>query len=96
MDLRKILGIDDRPSGRLHREFRVRIERKTRSSVLEFDATVQGYFVGYRGKADFIAEEIKVRGIPTMDLRHFLPEEIKEVKRYAVSVEYPKLLERKL
>lgn len=96
MDLRKLLGLDDRPSSRLHREFKFKIARKTSSVVLEFDATVHGYFVGYRGKADFIAEGIKVNGIPTMDLRHFLPEEIKAVKRYAVSVEYPKLLSRKV
>lgn len=96
MNLRKLLGLEDQPAGRLHREFPLKIERKTAASVLEFDAIVHGYFVGHRGKADFIAEGIRVKGIPTMDLRHFMPEEIKEVKKYAVSVEYPKLLERKV
>jgi hypothetical protein len=96
MDLRKLFGLDDRPAGRLHRQFHLKIERTTPSAVLEFEATVNGYFVGYRGKADFIAEAIKVKGIPTMDIRHFDPEEIRAVKRYAVAVEYPKLLSRKV
>jgi len=96
MDLRKLLGLGDRPSGRLHRQFQLKIERKTQAAVFEFDATISGYFVGCHGKADFIAEGIKVKNIPTMDLRHFMPEEIKAVKRYAVSVEYPKLLARKI
>jgi hypothetical protein len=96
MDLRKLLGLEDRPAGRLHRQFELKIERKTKAAVLEFDATVQGYFVGYRGKADFVAERIKVKSIPTMDIRHFMPEEINAVKKYAVAVEYPKLLARKV
>jgi hypothetical protein len=95
MNLRKLFGLEDRPSGRLHRQFPVKISRRTKSAVFEFDAVVHGYFVGHRGKADFIAEAIRVRGIPTMDLRHFMPEEIKAVKKYAVSVEYPKMLNRK-
>ena len=96
MDLRKFLGYDDRASGRLHRQFRVKIERRTQSAVLEFDAMVNGYFVGRGGKADFVAEAIKVKAIPTMDIRHFMPDEIKAVKKYAVSVEYPKLLASKV
>jgi hypothetical protein len=96
MDLRKLLGYEDRPSGRLHRQFQVKIERKTPAAVLEFDATVSGYFVGCRGKAEFVAEAISVKEIPTMDLRHFMPQEIKEVKKYALSVEYPRLLGRKV
>jgi len=96
MDLRKLFGLEDLPSARLHRQFQLTIERKTQAALLEFDATVNGYFVGKRGKADFIAEGIKVKGIPTMDIQHFMPEEIKVVKKYAVSVEYPKLLTRKV
>jgi hypothetical protein len=96
MDFRKLLGFEDLPSGRLHRQFQVTIERKTPAALLEFEATVNGYFVGSRGKADFIAEGIKVKGIPTMDLRHFMPEEIRAVKKHAISVEYPKLLSPKV
>jgi hypothetical protein len=96
MDFRKLFGLEGRPSGRLHRQFQVTIERKTPAALLEFEATVNGYFVGSRGKADFIAEGIKVKGIPTMDLRHFMPEEIRVVKKHAISVEYPKLLTRKV
>jgi hypothetical protein len=95
MELRKLFGFDDRPSGRLHRQFDVKIERKTSSAVLEFDAIVSGYFVGFKGKPDFIAEGITVKGLPTMGLKHFMPEEIKAVKRYAISVEYPKVLAAK-
>ena len=96
MDFRKLFGLEDRPSGRLHRQFQLTIERKTPAALLEFEATVNGYFVGNRGKADFVAEGIKVKGIPTMDLRHFMPEEIRVVKKHAISVEYPKLLSRKV
>lgn len=96
VDIRKLLGLEDRPSGRLHRQFQVTIERKTPAALLEFEATVNGYFVGIRGKADFVAEGIKVKGIPTMDLRHFMPDEIRAVKKHAVSVEFPKLLSHKV
>ncbi|MBP1654890.1 MAG: hypothetical protein H6Q28_1446 [Bacteroidetes bacterium] len=96
MDLRKLLGYEDRPSGRLHRQFRVKIERRTQSAVLEFDAMVNGYFVGHGGKADFVAEAIKVKAIPTMDITHFMPDEIRADKKNSVAVENPKKLASKV
>ena len=64
--------------------------------MMQFNAMVSGYFVGRGGKADFVTEKVIVQGIPEMNLRSFLPDELKEVKRYAISVEYPRMLFNKL
>lgn len=92
MNLRKVLGIEEQQSMRLHRQFPIKIQRKTSEELVQFDTTVEGYYVGRKGKAEFVPEKITVNGIPDMNIVHFMPEEITQVKKYAVSVEYPKML----
>ena len=97
MDLKKlILGIDSGPSMAIRSEFNVKIERKVKDAVVQFDARVKGHFIPKGGKADFIAEEITVNGMESVNLRSFFPRELKDVQKYALSVEYPKALSRKL
>jgi hypothetical protein len=96
MDLLKFLGEHKSSEARLRREFPVVIERQTSTSKMHFDARVTGYFVGRSGKADFVTEKVIVQGIPEMNIKSFLPDEIREVKRYALSVEYPRMLSSKL
>jgi len=96
MDLKRtILGQPSDPT-KFHREFEVKIERKTPTTVVQFDAKVTGYFFGKRGNTNFVAEGIYVYGMPTMNIRNFFPHELKEVNKYALSVEFPKLLGQKL
>ena len=92
MNLRKMLGIEEEQSARLHRQFPIKIQRKTSEELVQFETTVEGYYVGHRGKAEFVPERITVNGIPDMNIVHFMPEEINQVKKYAIAVEYPKML----
>jgi hypothetical protein len=97
MDLQKLFGIKKSDTGvKFPREFPVKIERKTPRSTVQFDAVVKGYFVGRNGKPDFVANQITVWGIPEMNIRRFFPDELKEVTKFALSVEYPKLLNKKV
>jgi hypothetical protein len=72
--------------------FKFKVERKTATQELVFDVDVRGYFIARGGKPDFTVEEMRVVGIPNMDLNGFLPKEIEEIRRYAMKVEYPRLL----
>jgi len=72
--------------------FKTKVERKTATEDLVFDVEVKGYFIGKGGKPDFIAEGVTVVGIPSMNLQGFLPKEIEEIRKYAMKVEYPRLL----
>ena len=73
-------------------KFKTKVERKTATQNLMFDVDVKGYFIGKKGKPDFFVEEVTVTGIPNMDLRSFFPKEVDEIKKYAIRVEYPRLL----
>ena len=75
--------------------FRTIIRRKTTTQEVTFDIDVKGYFVGKAGKPNFISEEITVVGIPGLNIRSFLPRELDEIKKYALQVEYPKLIGKK-
>ncbi len=92
MDFRKILFGDSSSRLSMPTEFKVKIERQTTYSVVQFDGKVTGYFVARRGKPEFVTEEIEVEGLPGVNLRNFFPQELKEVKKYALSVELPKIL----
>ncbi|HTS00411.1 MAG TPA: hypothetical protein VML00_11695 [Bacteroidota bacterium] len=97
MDFRKLLfGVESDSGVRVSSEFDVKIERKVKDKVMRFDARVKGYFVPKGGKAEFIADEIYVRGMPNVNLRNQFPGELKDIQKYALSVEYPKALARKL
>ena len=97
MDLKKLFFASGKdPAVRVPSEFDVKIARKVKDQVVHFDARVKGYFVPKGGKAEFIADEIIVRGMPGVNLRDQFPAELKEVQKYALSVEYPKALARKL
>jgi hypothetical protein len=96
MDLQRLFGIQKPRDVRIPAEFPVTLERKTTEAVLQFDATVRGFFVPKGGKPDFVAAEITVKGAPEMNLRSFFPSELKEVSRHALSVEFPKRLGRHL
>lgn len=97
MNLRKILGFQEpTPSAKLHRQFDIVIDRVTPSNHVKFDAVVDGYFVGSRGRAEFVTQKIAVKGIPNMDISHFLPDEIKQVKKHALSVEFPRMLKTRV
>jgi hypothetical protein len=72
--------------------FKAKIQRKTATQDLVFDVEVKGYFIGKAGKPDFIAESMTVVGMPNMNMRAFLPKEIEEIRKYAMNVEYPRLL----
>jgi hypothetical protein len=97
MDLKGLLfGSTPAPSLKLKSEFDVKIERKVNNAPMQFDAHVKGHFVPKGGKAEFVADEICVIGLPSMNIRNFFPRELKEVEKYALSVEYPKKLGVKL
>jgi hypothetical protein len=97
MNLKALILGEEPASPRMPSEFDVKIERRTSSKdVLQFDARVKGYFIGKGGKPDFVAETIHILGIPDMNIRQFFSAEIKEVKKYALSVELPKTLGKKL
>ena len=97
MDLKGLLfGITSEPSMKFRSEFDVQIERQVNNRPVHFDARVKGHFVPKGGKAEFVAEEIYVNGMPGVNLRDLFPRELKEVQKYAMSVEYPKLLGIKL
>jgi hypothetical protein len=96
MDLMKLLGMSRANEARLRREFPVVIERRTPNARMRFDAKVSGYFVGRGGKADFVTVKVVVQGIPEINLKSLLPDELKDVKRHALSVEYPRMLSAKL
>lgn len=96
MNLKTMIFGEESPSLKMPTEFNVKIERRARNEVLQFDAKVKGYFTGKSGKPDFVTETILIHGLPDMNIRQFFPGEIKEVKRYALSVELPKLLGNKL
>lgn len=57
-----------------------------------FDVEVKGHFLGKAGKPDFITESMAVVGMPNMNMSAFLPKEIEEIRKYAMKVEYPRLL----
>lgn len=96
MDLRKILLGDSPDQLKMQTEFKVKIERQTPTAVVQFDGKVAGHFIGKRGRPEFITEQIIVDGMPGMNLRDFFPQELKEVNKYALSVELPRMLARKL
>ena len=97
MDLKGLIfGITPEPSMKLKSEFDVKIERKVNNMPIHFDARVKGHFVPRGGKAEFIAEEIYVKGMPNVNLRDLFPPELKDVQKYALSIEYPKALRMKL
>jgi hypothetical protein len=96
MDLKGLIfGYTPEPSMKLRSEFDVKIERKVNNTPVHFDARVKGHFVPKGGKAEFIAEEIYVLGMPNVNLRDLFPRELKDVRNYALSVEYPKALSKK-
>ena len=97
MDFKKLfLGSAPDPVVKVPSEFNVKIERKVQDRIMSFDARVKGYFVPKGGKAEFIADEITVNGMPKVNLRNQFPAELKDIQKYALSVEYPKALARKL
>ncbi len=97
MDLKGLIfGTPSGPSMKLKSEFDIKIERRVNNAPMHFDARVKGHFVPRGGKADFIADEIYVNGMPGVNLRDLFPKELKEVQKYALSVEYPKALGKKV
>ena len=72
--------------------FKAKVERKTATQDLVFDVDVKGYFIGKGGKPDFITEQMTVVGMPNMNMNAFFPKEVEEIRKYAMKVEYPKLL----
>jgi hypothetical protein len=97
VDLKGLLfGSTPEPSMKLKSEFDVRIERKVNDKPVHFNARVKGHFVPKGGKAEFVAEEIYVHGMPGVNLRDLFPRDLKDVQKYALSVEYPRALARNL
>ena len=73
-------------------KFKTKVTRRTAGEDLVFDADVKGYFIGKGGKPDFVVEEVKVTGIPNMNMNSFLPKEVIEIREQALREEYPRLL----
>jgi len=73
-------------------KFKAKVDRKTPAQTVSFDVEVKGFFIGKAGKPDFVIEGITVIGIPNMDLSSFVSKEIDDLKKYALRVEYPRLL----
>jgi hypothetical protein len=97
VNLKSLILGEEPASPRGPSEFDVKIERRTSTKdVLQFDARVKGCFTGKGGKPGFVKETIHIHGIPDMNIRQFFPAEIREVKKYALSVELPKALGKKL
>ena len=69
MDLKGLIfGYTPEPSIKLRSEFDVKIERKVNKTPVHFDARVKGHFVPKGGKAEFVADEIYVHGMPNVNL----------------------------
>lgn len=96
MDIRKLLGFDTRPQLRLPRQFPVKLTRLENEIPQQIEATVTGYYVARKGKADFVAEKITAGGSPDSGEVLCTPKEMAELKKYAMSVEYPKMLGLKI
>ena len=96
MDLYRLFGIQKPRDVRISAEFPVIMERKTSEETIQFDAKVKGFFVPKGGRPDFVASEITVKDAPEMNLSSFFPSELKEVSRYALTVEFPRRLRRHL
>ncbi len=97
MDLKGLIfGYTPEPLLKIRGEFGIKIERMVNKMPVHFDARVKGHFVPKGGRAEFVADEIYVDGMPNMNLRDLFPRRLKEVQKYALSVEYPKVLAKKL
>jgi hypothetical protein len=97
MGIRDVLFGAKTSTLRVPSEFDVKLERQTSSKEkIVFDARVKGYFVAKGGKPDFVAEIVHINGMPEMNIRQLLPGDLPTVKKYAISVEYPKALARKV
>jgi hypothetical protein len=77
---------------RLPRQFPVRFTRVEGIVPVQIEATVTGYYIGKKGKAEFVAEKVTINGLPGADPLLCSSKEIEELKKYALSVEYPKML----
>jgi hypothetical protein len=93
MGIRDILFGEETASLLIPSEFDVKLERTLNNKAkLEFDARVRGYFVAKGGKPEFVPEVVHICGMPEMNIRDVVPQDLPTVKRYALSVEYPKAL----
>ncbi|HXX64700.1 MAG TPA: hypothetical protein VEO56_12965 [Bacteroidota bacterium] len=94
--LDKLLGSGGGASApKMPARFKAKIERKTATQTLVFDVEVKGYFVGKAGKPDFVAQDVTVVGVPSMNMSSFFPKELEEIRRYAIKTEYPRLIGKK-
>jgi hypothetical protein len=97
MGIRDLLFGEESASFLIPSEFDVKLERtKSNKEKLEFDARVKGHFVARGGKPVFVPEIVHINGMPEMNLCDMLTRDLPHVKRYALSVEYPKALAKKL
>lgn len=71
MGFKKLFGREPESPLKVPSEFDVKLERKTATFVLQFDARVKGHFVAKGGKPDFVADTIHVHGLPDMNIREF-------------------------
>ena len=83
------------PTATISTKFTAPIERKRADGgILKFDVQVSGYFVGSGGKPAFTITSISANGIPNMDVSSFNPSEITEIEKYALNIQYKKLIGR--
>ncbi len=83
----------NKSTAKIPASFTAPIERKRADGeTLKFDVHVSGYFAGSGGKPAFTITSIATNGVPNMDLSGFNPSEIAELKKYALNVEYKKLI----
>ena len=81
------------PAGKIPTQFSFPIKRKKADgSILQFDAMISGYFSGTGGKAAFTVTSVSANRIPNMDLKSFDSSEIAEIEKYAINVQYKKLI----
>jgi hypothetical protein len=97
MGIRDLLFGEDNPSFLIPSEFEFKLERTLgNKEKLEFDARVRGYFVARGGRPEFVTEYVHICGMPEMNIRDVVRHDIPSVKKYALSVEYPKALAKKI
>ena len=84
------------PSAKIPTQFYCPIQRKKADGgILEFHAMVSGYFAGLRGKPTFAVTSITVDCIPNINVSGFKSSEIATIEKYAVDVEYKRLVGRR-
>jgi len=78
---------------KLPTKFEMPLERRVGDGRnIQFNIRVSGSFLGKGGKPTFSISAVEIDGAPNTDLSTFSSAEIAQIERYAIDVQYKKLL----